>query len=356
MSDAIILKAVKELNAKNLPEAGAAIKLLWSKLEESNRMARMAMLKSVESEIHSEIRGFNNLLLYAKRRVTGSGKAKDLMTVAQIGLCIAAACCTGGASAGLTIAGASIAKARDNANPLSGALDVSKIGYTAHKLQKAKSDTDLSTHNRGNKVASESYKLGALAQERFKIMSQRHKKYKERYDVKKISIGKDSYALTEIKRKSTAWKHHGAGGTFAIEHDFAVSVGLAYGEFLGELKSKPNKHIPLIEASEIMQQKQPWAAHLLTRYILHRGCAMYYAKRSKCSYRALMKDKGHHKVGYNGFDAYSIVKATVINLKKQTIINVDNVKAHPDLDLSLDEDTFKKIIDKLDKKTGKSRF
>lgn len=316
----VIEHAIRELEASNLHSAAEALVVLWNSGRETARLGRMAMLKACEAELKSELRAYVDPVLYAKRKVTGSGTAGAIMTVAQIGVTIAAACCSGGAALGLGLAAGVLGKARTNENVLSSALELSGSAQSSMKDDGLASEDQLARHSLGNEVAGQSVALGELASSRFAAMQEKVDSAKHWYDYKKLTppCGSGAFELAELKRKSTAWKHHGAGGTFAIEHDFAVATGLAYGSFLKELRS--GKHADLLRESEAHQVAHGLEAHLITRYILNRACGVYARslRANEAAYATLMNRRGSRTFGYSGGKALNAVTQAVLTVEQLT--------------------------------------
>jgi hypothetical protein len=316
----LINKAISELKKNKLTETGKALEALWAHTTRADILGRMSMLKSIEIELQNEMRSYVDILLYAKRRITGSGNAQAAMTVVQIGLCIAAAACGGGIGLGLGLGASTIGQAKDSANPITGALALSQSAHATMKGDKLGSEDHRGNLDLGNSVTEQGINLGQLAAERFAFMQKRINACKRKYDYKKLSpaCGKGPYTLAELKRKSTAWKHHGVGGTFAIEHDFAVAIGLEYSSFLKKLSK--GEYSKLLKRSEELQMENPMEPHLITRFIIKNACERYAKalQGNVAAYADLMNQRGKKIVGYNGSDLKWLIVQAALILEQET--------------------------------------
>ena len=317
----VIETAIRELESHRMHSTAEALMVLWNSGRDSARLGRMAMLKACETELKTELRSYVDPILYAKRKVTGSGTAEAVMTVLQIGATIAAACCSGGASLGLTLAAGVIGAAKSNANPLSTALELSGTAQKTMKEDELVSEDRSDRHELANSITEQGIALGELASSRFAAMASKFEEAKHWYDYKKLTppCGSNGYELSELKRKSTAWKHHGAGGTFAIEHDFSVATGFAYGKFLMELRE--GSHADLLRRSEEHQVQFGLQAHLVTRHVLHSACLIYSTalKSREAAYAALMDKRGSRWSGYSGSTALNTVTKAVDRIAELTV-------------------------------------
>ena len=297
-------------------------------LSHTSRLSRMAMLKAVEAELKSERLAYLDVLLRAKRKHTGSGTAGFVMDMAHASLLIASVVASGGAGLGLAV-GASVVKgARNNANVMDAALTASSIAEgkksnidmrNAQNLGDVKSAATTSDHAKLDTAVRAEVDAGWLVANRIKGFKEDMERLQNWYDFKKQSpsIGIGSYQLTEVKRKTTAWIHHGEGGTFAIEHDFCIALGLAYVEFLRELERGGLEK--LLEDAE--QQQSLAGPHLITKHILSQACDLYSKAldNKNAAYAGLMQNRGDPRFyGYSGGEALSAVTEAASVLERET--------------------------------------
>ncbi len=303
-------------------------------LSHTSRLSRMAMLKAIEAELKSERLAYLDVLLRAKRKHTGSGTAGFVMDMAHASLLIASVVASGGAGLGLAV-GASVVKgARNNANMMDTALNASSIAEgkisnismtNARDLADIKGAATTSEHDKVNTGIRAGADASWLALNRINGFKEEVKGWKHGYDFLKLSppIGGAPYQLTELKRKNTAYKHHGEGGTFAIEHDFCIAIGMAYFDFLSKLATGGDKMDLLLTDAE--QQQNLAGPHLITKHILSDACNIYsVALKSNAAYKVLMTNRGDPRIyGYSGSDALAAVTTAASVLRTHTKDGLD---------------------------------
>lgn len=332
-----------ELSSKLSVERGERVR----QHEQNRVIATMALLRTLHGELAAAQGPYVEYLLLAKRQVTGSGTAALVLSVVEVSLMIAAAACTFGgagvAAAGLTAAAATTGSARDNdargtlGNVASGAVSIAAAkkaeedSAAKHKTadewergnitRKSLADNirpgDPSEVDHAKTAVDSSQAIGAAIHNNFKALKKfsddLHKAWD--WDTLKPKLGTGRYEIDKKRRRATGFVHHGQGGTFCIQADFATAVGIAYGELLqGLQKLRPGSALTkLLDAANLEAQSAPFAnPSLLTRYVLYKGLQEYQSNFGQGSYAALMQaKKGGMFSGYSGSQASAKVKSTI---------------------------------------------
>lgn len=334
--------AANELKINKLPHTAAAmshlvtltemVMAIRSDLDHTSSLSRMAMMKAVEAELKSERLSYVDVLLKAKRKVTGSGTAGFVMDMAHAALVIASVVASGGASLGLAVSATVVKGARNNANVVDTAFNASSMAEgkkgnidmgNARNVADVKSAATTSDHAKANTGVRAGIDAAWLASNRIKSFKEEMEQLKKWYDYTKKSppVGTGDYALTQVKRKTTAWMHHGEGGTFAIEHDFCVALGKAYVAFLRDLAANgDNASKALLARAE--EEQSLAGPHVITKHILWRACRIYQEALTNRSaaYAGLMTHRGDRSLmpGYSGTKALDGVSIAARILSRET--------------------------------------
>jgi len=329
----ILAPAFSELASKDMPYTATLMLNLARSLGNVGGLSRMAMLKAVEAELKSERQFYLNIMLESKRQVTGSGNAGLLMDIVQVGLVIAATVSTGPAAIGLAAGASAVGSARNNEDILKAAFKASEAAEGKKAFQDASAATNTkelagaltpSDWHKVNVVADQGLDGARLAASRVTALKKAVQDATHWYDWRQLNppVGQGGWELHELKRKSTAWKHHGEGGTYAIEHDFSVATGIAYRDFLTEL-ANTNQHQELLAEAEVDQQA--FKAHRLTKYILNKACSIYNMSliNRESAYASLMYRRGGRTFGYDGLNALRKVQTATKVLSDETA-NLDD--------------------------------
>ena len=215
--------ACSELMTHGLTHTAQYILELAPLIESASRLGRMALLKSVETELLSARSHYLDLLLYAKRKLTGTGKAALAMELTHYGLVIAGTIATGPAAIGIVAAAAVTKGAATNQNVISTALEASaaaeakkanqdiNAGGAANSAAAVASGASTSDHTHWNNRVSAGISGAQLAASRLEAFRQQWQRLKHWYEYRVMTppTGEGDWKLSELKRKHTAWLAHG---------------------------------------------------------------------------------------------------------------------------------------------------